>query len=253
MTFADAKQRFSNRVADYARYRPSYPCGVVQLLREECGLRPKHTIADIGSGTGLLSKLFLDHGNPVFGAEPNPEMRAAGEAFLQQYANFRSVSGSAEATTLSARSVEFITAGQAFHWFDRERAWKEFARILKPRGWVALVWNERLSSPGFNAGYEDLVTRYGPEHPHAEPSEMDHFFGEDGWRLAQFPNQQVFDREGLRGRFLSSSYAPLPGAENYPPSMQGLDRLFDEFQRDGRVTLLYTTEVYIGRLAQAEA
>src|SRR5208283_2290359 len=113
MTFADAKQRFSNRVADYARYRPGYPSGLVDLLREECGLRPEHAVADIGSGTGLLTKLFLDYGNRVFGVEPNSGMRAAGEEFLKQYPNFQSVDGAAEDTTLAPHSVEFIAAGQA--------------------------------------------------------------------------------------------------------------------------------------------
>jgi len=250
---SDPTERFSSRVEDYLRYRPSYPAAVIALLERECGLTPQSRVADIGSGTGLHSELFLRFGCEVTGVEPNAEMRSAGQRLLAAWPRFHSVNGRAEATTLPDGSVDLVSAAQAFHWFSPDAARTEFQRILKPRGWVALVWNERLSSPGFNAGYEDLVTRYGPEHPHAEPSEMDHFFGEDGWRLAQFPNQQVFDREGLRGRFLSSSYAPLPGAENYPPSMQGLDRLFDEFQRDGRVTLLYTTEVYIGRLAQAEA
>src|SRR6516162_11297945 len=106
MTFADAKQRFSNRVADYTRYRPSYPPALLDLLAKECALRPDHVIADIGSGTGLLSKLFLDHGNRVNGVEPNAEMRAGGEEFLRVYANFTSVDGAAEATTLADRAVD---------------------------------------------------------------------------------------------------------------------------------------------------
>jgi SAM-dependent methyltransferase len=250
---SDPTERFSSRVEDYLRYRPSYPAEVIAFLERQCGLTAQSRVADIGSGTGLLAELFLRFGCEVYGVEPNAEMRAAGQRLLAGWPRFHSVAGRAEATTLPERSADFVSAGQAFHWFSPDAARSEFQRILTPQGWVALVWNERLGSPGFNAGYEDLVTRYGPEHPHAETSEMDHFFGEHGWRLAQFPNQQNFGREGLRGRFLSSSYAPLPGAANYQPSMQELDRLFDEFQRDGRVTLLYTTEVYIGRLEPAQS
>src|SRR5215469_16795520 len=143
MTFADAKQRFSNRVTDYARYRPSYPPELLDLLRMECGLQHEQNIADIGSGTGLLTKLFLENGNRVFGVEPNGEMRSAGEEVLRGYPNFTSIDGSAEATTLADSSVDFISAGQAFHWFDVELARGEFRRILKPGGWVVIVWQDR--------------------------------------------------------------------------------------------------------------
>src|SRR5580700_3479476 len=113
MIFTDAKQRFSNRVADYVRYRPSYPPALLDLLAKECDLRPSHVIADIGSGTGLLSKLFLDNGNRLYGVEPNADMRAAGEEFLREYQNFTSVNGSAEASGIPSASADSITAGQA--------------------------------------------------------------------------------------------------------------------------------------------
>ena len=161
MTFTDAKQRFSNRVADYIRYRPGYPSTCLDLLREECGLQPAHVVADIGSGTGLLSKLFLDNGNRVFGVEPNAEMRSAGEEYLQEYANFSSVNGSAEETTLPSQSIDFITAGQAFHWFEPAKAKREFQRILKPGGWVVVVWNERrIFESRFGKEYEKLLGRF---------------------------------------------------------------------------------------------
>jgi len=247
----DPTQRFSSRVEDYIRYRPSYPAEVIALLERECGLTAKARVADIGCGTGLLAERFLRLGCEVDGVEPNAEMRAAGQRLLADWPRFHSVAGRAEATTLADCSADLVSAAQAFHWFDPDAARSEFLRILKPRGWVALVWNERLCLPGFNAGYEDLVTRYGPERPPVATGELDHFFGVHGWRLARFPNQQHFDREGLRGRFLSSSYAPLPGAAKHEALLRELDRLFDEFQGADRVTLLYTTEVYIGRLASA--
>jgi len=143
MTFADAKQRFSNRVADYVRYRPGYPAALFDLLRVECAFTSNHAVADVGSGTGLLTKLFLENGNRVFGVEPNQEMRRAGEEFLHSFPKFTSVAGSAEATTLGDASVDFVTAGQAFHWFDPQAARREFLRILKTNGWVVIAWNDR--------------------------------------------------------------------------------------------------------------
>src|ERR1700736_2261037 len=117
MTFTDAKQRFSDRVADYVRYRPGYPTEVLTLLRSECALRPGQVIADIGSGTGFLSELFLKNGNRVYGIEPNEAMRLAGEEYLASFDNFVSIDASAEATTLEYGTIDFVTAGQAFHWF----------------------------------------------------------------------------------------------------------------------------------------
>src|SRR5689334_15561560 len=132
----DPTLRFSNRVDNYSKYRPTYPSAVLDLLAAECGLTSNALIADIGSGTGLLAELFLTNGNRVVGVEPNREMRAAGERLLANAPGFTSVDGTAEATTLAAGSVDFVTAGQAFHWFDRALARVEFARILKPEGWV---------------------------------------------------------------------------------------------------------------------
>ncbi|HKM81759.1 MAG TPA: class I SAM-dependent methyltransferase [Candidatus Acidoferrum sp.] len=253
MPFADAKQRFSDRVADYSRYRPSYPSGIVQLLREECGLRPEHVIADIGSGTGLLSKLFLDHGNGVFCVEPNPEMRAAGEAFLQQYANFHSVSGSAEATTLAAHSVEFITAGQAFHWFQPAATRAEFQRILKPGGWVVIAWNDRrMDESPFAREYEALLQRFGTDYKtvrdaYPEAQTIREFLNDRGLGKRDLPNHQIFDWEGLCGRLQSCSYAPKEDHPIFAPMMAELQRLFSANQRDGRVRMDYFTRVYFGQ------
>src|SRR5437870_2796600 len=148
------KERFSRRVENYVKYRPGYPGAVLDWLRQHCGLTADWVIADIGSGTGFLAELFLKNGNRVFGTEPNSEMRAAGETLLKKYSRFVSVDGSAEATGLDSSSVDLITAGQAFHWFDRPRARQEFERILKPGGWAALVWNERLINTPFLVAYD---------------------------------------------------------------------------------------------------
>jgi SAM-dependent methyltransferase len=254
MTFADAKQRFSNRVADYIRYRPGYPTALLELLAKECGLRRDHTVADIGSGTGLLSKLFLDNGNPVFGVEPNAEMRTGGEEFLRCYPNFTSINGSAEATTLADSSVEFVTAGQAFHWFEPVAARREFLRILKPGGFVVIAWNDRrISESRFGREYEDLLVRYGTDYTrvkeaYPEANAMQGFFAASKFQSRELPNFQEFDFDGLAGRLRSSSYAPQEGHANYAPMMDALRKLFDANQANGCVRMTYTTQVYFGQL-----
>ena len=254
MSFTDAKQRFSNRVTDYVRYRPGYPAEILPLLQTWTHFRPEHVVADIGSGTGLLSKLFVDFGNRVFGVEPNAEMRAAGEEFLDAYPNFTSIAGSAEATTLPSDSVDFVAAGQAFHWFQMPAARNEFHRILKPGGRVLVIWNERLlDETAFLREYEELLNRFGTDYskvsesyPRAE--QMLEFYGANEFTSHALPNFQEFDFEGLSGRLRSSSYAPPPGHPQFEPMMKELRRLFDAHHQGGVVRMDYRTRVYAGKL-----
>src|SRR6185437_15570315 len=148
-------ERFSSRVENYVRFRPSYPKEVIDVLRKECGFAPNSVVADIASGTGLFTRLLLENGNSVFGVEPNAEMRKAGDEFLTRYPKFTSIAGSAESTTLGESTMDFVTAAQAAHWFDRDLARQEFVRILKPEGWCVLVWNSRrVDSSNFQREYE---------------------------------------------------------------------------------------------------
>jgi ubiquinone/menaquinone biosynthesis C-methylase UbiE len=253
MTFTDAKQRFSNRVADYVRYRPSYPSALVDLLRDECGLRSDQVIADVGSGTGILSKMFLENGNRVFGVEPNDEMRHAGEEYLSGYKNFSSIAGSAEATTLPDASVDFVTVAQAFHWFEPIAARTEFGRILRPGGLVVVIWNERLlHTTPFSRGYEALLQRFGKDYSQVSESypRLVHIqaFFPHAIAHKSFSNFQDFDFEGLAGRVRSSSYMPREGDANLAGLMSALRDLFDKTEQSGRVRMEYTTQVYLGPL-----
>ncbi len=252
----DPTQRFSTRVENYVKYRPGYPKAILDLLRRECRLTPASVIADIGSGTGISARLFLDNGNRVYGIEPNREMREAGEQLLAQHPRFVSVDAAAEATTLPDALVEFVVAGQAFHWFDPEKARAEFARILKPGGWVVLMWNERrVRDTLFLRNYERLLKTYSTDYAQVDHRRIDAaalgaFFGRGGYRVARFDNQQRFDFEGVRGRLLSSSYAPEPGHPNYEPMLAELRRVFDAHQSHGTVTFVYDANVYWGRLTR---
>lgn len=252
------KQRFSSRVENYVRYRPGYPRQVIDLLTEKCALSPQSQVADIGSGSGLLARRFLEAGCRVFGVEPNPEMRRAGEACLAGFERFTSLDGSAEDSRLPAHSVDMVTAGQAFHWFDAPRARAEFVRILRPGGWVALVWNERLvDSTPFLRAYEALLQRFATDYAQVnhvnvenDPRRLHDFFGAPPAE-ASFPNRQVFDLDGVRGRLLSSSYAPEAGHPHHRPMLDELTRIFERHQQDGVVAFEYRTRVHYGRLQRA--
>ena len=252
----DPKDRFTSRVENYVKFRPGYPVGVVETLRDACGLTPESFVADIGSGTGLLARIFLDYGCRVYGVEPNPEMRAAGERLLAHYRLFTSLNGSAEQTGLPTAAVEFAVAGQAFHWFAPDLAGKEFRRILKPGGWAALVWNERKTdATPFLRAYEDLLHAYATDYPQVnhrnvenDEDRMRTFFG-GHYQVAHFDNAQVFDYEGLKGRLLSSSYTPEPADPRHEAMLAALRRIFDAYQQGGMVSMAYDTRMFYGRLA----
>lgn len=252
MPVKDATQRFSSRVDDYVRFRPGYPPEIVELLKKECGLTSDNVIADIASGTGIFTRTLLENGNRVFGVEPNDEMRRAGERFLADYSRFTSIARTAEATTLPDHSVDFVTAAQAAHWFDRENARREFIRILKPGGWLVLLWNDRrMDATEFQRDYEQLLHTYGTDYEdvrHAGKTLAIHGFFPQSFQTHVFEYQQTFDYAGLEGRLLSSSYTPQKDHPQYNPMLHELRRIFDRHQLNGLVSFDYDTRVYYGQL-----
>ncbi|MGA8104647.1 MAG: class I SAM-dependent methyltransferase [Candidatus Acidiferrales bacterium] len=253
---AEPKSRFTTRVGNYVRYRPGYPAVLLDLLHEAWGLTPETVIADVGSGTGLLSRLFLENGNEVFGIEPNAAMREGGEAYLAQFREFRfhSVTGSAEGTTLPDASVDAVVAGQAFHWFEPVAARAEFQRILRRDGWVALIWNDRMKeASAFSRDYERLLQKFASEYGRVRATyptrdKMTRFFGPTDFREDCVENGRLVDYEGLRGALLSSSYAPDQGHPQHAAMIEQLARIFDQHHREGRVKVGYQTRMYSGRL-----
>jgi SAM-dependent methyltransferase len=253
MPAPDSTQRFSSRVEKYARYRPSYPPEVIQLLQRECALKPASVVADIASGTGIFTRLLLEAGCKVFGVEPNPDMRKAGEEFLARFPNFTSVAGSAETTTLPDCSADLATAAQAAHWFDLKKARHEFARILKPHGWAVLLWNERcVDTTPFLRDYEQLLLTYGTDYRDVRhertTANIQEFFAPSSFHPREFAYHQACDYVGLEGRLLSSFYTPAPDDPNHGPMLEALRRIFDQHQSQGQVTLEYITRVYYGQL-----
>ncbi|NID15439.1 class I SAM-dependent methyltransferase [Luteibacter yeojuensis] len=252
MTDLRSTERFSDRVEDYVRYRPDYPQALVGWLHG-LGVHADWTVADIGAGTGISSKLFLDAGHRVTAVEPNAAMRAAAERWLGSEGRFDAVDGSAEATGLAGGSVDLVVAAQAFHWFDKEKVRAEFARILSPQGLVAVFWNSRrLVGTPFLEGYERLLLEYGLDYRgvaerYTDDESMARWFGQGYRGMASIPHSQKLDHEGLLGRLMSSSYAPKPGHPNHEPMLHALRALFDATQEGGTVDFDYDTRVFAGR------
>ena len=241
--------RFSNRVANYVKYRPGYPREVLELFRNGMGLTEGSVIADIGSGTGLSARLFLENGNTVYGVEPNESMRDAAREYLRDFPNFISHDGTAEETNLDDASLDFVIAAQAFHWFDADKTRNEFKRILKPGGYIALLWNERhLDTTEFLRQYEKLLLKYASDytrvrHENIDTEKLADFFGSE-YRHATFPNTQVFDFDGIRGRLLSASYMPAEDDPVFPSLEKELRDLFATHEENGRIKVFYDTNIY---------
>jgi len=242
-------ERFSNRVSNYVKYRPEYPREVLGLFIEKMGLTPRTVVADIGAGTGLSSKLFVENGNRVIAVEPNAKMREAGESTFAGRENFTAVDGTSEATTLPDASVDVVFAAQAFHWFPLEGSRVEFRRILRPKGWIALMWNERqVNATAFLAEYEAFLKRYSADyenvrHERIGPDQFAAFFRQP-YETVVFTNSQVFDLEGLLGRVASTSYMPSEDDEAFPAMADELKLIFAKHQQSGKIAVFYDTKVY---------
>jgi SAM-dependent methyltransferase len=248
----DPTKRFSDRVENYAKYRPGYPEDVLRFL-QTFGKAPA-TVADVGSGTGILTRQLLSFGYQVYAVEPNEAMRKEAERRLSGSPTFHSVDGTAEATTLADRSVEFITCAQAFHWFDPLKTRSEFARILKLNGIAALIWNERLedASP-VNREYDNLLMEMAPDYQKVSHLQVGFdairkFFAPGEVQLRTFPNDQILDREEFLGRLLSSSYVPNMGQPGHGEIMEAAGKIFDMHNVVGKIRFDYETKVYVGRL-----
>ncbi|MDY6837827.1 MAG: class I SAM-dependent methyltransferase [Thermodesulfobacteriota bacterium] len=246
--------RFSLRVQYYLKYRPKYPDKVISYLRQRLNLTQSAVVADIGSGTGLLSEMFLKNGNFVCAVEPNNKMREASKRLLEKYERLSLLKATAEDTRLESKSVDFVVAGQAFHWFNADASKREFSRIIKPGGFVVLIWNVRSAdATAFLKDYEELLCHYAFDYQYEkcnDPSisRIKAFFYPYKYTLKTFENRQSVDYQGLLGRLLSSSYAPLPDNEQYQPMIHRLKEIFETHNKQGVVSFEYVTKVYSGRI-----
>ena len=246
-------ERFSNRVENYIKYRPDYPPQVLNLFREKMNLQKSSVIADIGAGTGISSKIFLENGNHVFGIEPNQAMRQAAVNFLAEFPNFKTVDGTAENTTLESKKVDFVIAAQAFHWFDKAKAGEEFRRILRDKGFIVLIWNERhLDTNDFLRDYEQLLVEFGTDyekvrHENINEEDLRDFFITNV-KKKTFQNVQKLDFDGLKGRMLSASYVPTAENPRFNEMLENLQSLFAEHAEIGRIEILYNTNIFYAQI-----
>lgn len=249
----DSTKRFSDRVENYVKYRPHYPQEIIPFLTEHIGLTDEKIIADVGSGTGISTELFLENGNKVYGIEPNKEMREAAEKYLNKYKYFISVGGTAEESLLENDSMDIVVCGQAFHWFDVQKAKNEFKRILKENGYVILLWNSRkIDTSDFLIAYEKLLLKFGTDYEKVvhktlesgDDKTIEWFFAPQKSYVHSFKNMQVFDFDGVKGRLLSSSYAPIDNKQ----MLEELKNIFDKYNKNGSVEFEYETKVYWGKM-----
>jgi len=245
----DTVERFSNRVENYVKYRPDYPREIVTFLTENCGLRADAVIADIGCGTGISTRMFLENGNRVFGVEPNEAMRSAAVKFLEKFPTFIPVYGTSDNTTLADASVDMVVAAQAFHWFDADNARCEFRRILRPGGWIVLIWNERqTNTTPFLVEYEAFLIKYSYDygtvrHENIHDEKLIGFF-QNAYGSATFQNVQIFDFDGIKGRMLSASYMPNESDAIFPQMLEELRSIFAKHVENGKIRVFYDTNIY---------
>jgi len=248
----DSKDKFTNKVADYVKYRPSYPQEFIDYLVTEVGLSKSSILADVGAGTGILTKLLAGKVNKIFAVEPNLNMRTACAQHCIDFTNFVAVNGSAEETNLPDKSVDFITVAQAFHWFDRQKTKLEFQRILKTNGKVILVWNSRVPERELIKENDELCRILCPEFTgfsggsDVSPEAYSDFFKNGYCEYRVFDNNSVLSLESYIGRSLSASYAPSEKDDNYKPFVDGLTRLFDKYSINGKLLLPFKTRCYVG-------
>jgi len=248
----DFTKRFTGRASFYSTSRPSYPLGILDILRSEINFDETYIIADIGSGTGRLSQLFLENGNRVLAVEPNDEMRGWAEKTLDKFPKFRSIRGTAEQTGLESASVDLVVIGQALHWFDCEGSSREFARILKTNGHVCIVYNDRNNEDSFMKDYDQIVGKYARNRasvPTIDDAYLSKFFKSGKYSKFVLPNEQLLDMEGLLGRMTSASYMPSPSdPDQFALLREDVALLFNTYRKQGKVRLLYDTTVLLGKI-----
>jgi ubiquinone/menaquinone biosynthesis C-methylase UbiE len=234
-----ARVGFARSADAYERSRPGYPDEAIQHLVGHLAARAR--VLDLAAGTGKLTRPLLASGLDVVAVEPVPEMRAGLPATA------RALDGTAEAIPLTDGSVDAVTVGQAFHWFDGEKALDEIHRVLRPRGMLGSIWNRRVEDDPVNRRITELLESYRgdiPTHRH------------DAWRSAfertalfealeerVFANEQVLDAEGMEERIGSISFIAALEPDERSRALERARSLAG----DGTVVVPYRCEVQVCR------
>ena len=211
-----AEEGFGREAEAYERVRPSYPADAVAWLVDNLGLGPGGIVLDLAAGTGKFTRLLVPSGATVLAVEPVEGMR---QRFVAAVPGVPMVAAVAEALPIASRSLDAVTVAQAFHWFDADRAFGEFARVLRPRGRVGLIWNARdRSSDWVNDVWSimDRVEKRAPwrDHERAVDSVPRPRAGFGSLHAETFRHEQPITPEGVVDRIASVSHvAVLPPAE----------------------------------------
>ena len=244
--------QFTGKASAYTKGRPLYARAALDFLKEQ-GIDESARIADIGAGTGIFSKQLAANGATVYAVEPNEDMRHAAEEYLKDMPNARCVDGSAENTTLPDRSVDFISAAQAFHWFDKTAFRKECDRILTPGGKIVLIWNVEVFGGDFFRDYGEILKRLlNEDMPQTDDNNPYEFFFKmaeaflNDFKQYEFDNTLYLDEKTFLFKSLSSSAAPKKDDPRYEPFRQELKELFARYQENGVLTYPHKTVLYIG-------
>ena len=241
----NSKNRFSGMAENYNRFRPTYSSDTIRFLNDAIDFNENLVLADIGAGTGISSKMFLENGNEVYAVEPNEDMRIVLERVLSKYEKFHSVEGSSEVTNLQSESIDVVISAQSLHWFNPKLATKEFSRILKSNGMIVVLYNIRRNNlEGFMSEYSDLISKYGEKYINkSDDNLISKFFGERKVYEKILYNPQVVNFEELKGNLTSYSYIPKENNPKFKNMIEELKNIYDKYNKDGKITLEYDTYV----------
>ena len=245
-----------NHLADiYEKYRPSYPQKYVEDIIEKCHLNFESLVADIGAGTGILTRQLLHNNLKVVGVEPNPDMRKVLKK-LETNKNFRAIEGTAEHTNIENNNIDLVVVAQAFHWFDKEKFKEECKRILKPNGSVWILWNQLDENEEIVKEQKRIDDQYtnrfqevnGILSATKKEEKIQGFFKDNRYETKVVDNPLENNKERFIGSNLSKSYSLKKEDTNYNNYIKAFGEVFDKYSENGMVIIPNKTYGYLGKV-----
>lgn len=245
-------QIFTGLAEIYTKGRPSYAPALIEKMKTIYGMTQK-IVADIGSGTGILTKQLLDMGNTVYAVEPNSDMRALAETKLKDNPLFHSIIGTAEKSTLPDRSIDFITTATAFHWFDKTAFRKECKRILKPGGLIFVISNHKKEDE-ITLALRKVMYHFCPQYQNVRKiweqmltEDIKNFYS--SFQSVIIPYPLTYSKEAFLTNCLSRSYSLQKEHPDFTAYIEALKNLFLQYQKDDKLTIANQTIAFIGQPA----
>jgi len=249
----DHHSKFSSKAEIYAKYRWDYDPKAIASLCQIAGINHNSVVADIGSGTGMLTAHFVNNVSKIYAIEPNAEMRAIALKNLAQYPAFVSIDALADSTTLPDNSVDLIVVGRAIHWFNAETTKPEFLRILKPNGWLATcrVTHEdlellealkilRKTESGWNVAQDKSKI--------LENNDLESYYFNNNYQTIKQHSVIQEDWQQFLGRMLSHSPAPNSNNPLFPKFEAAAKKIFQSYSKAGILEIKIATEIKLGKI-----